>query len=208
MELARRARAPLYDIGYPFLRSWLYGIGGFIVVIAAFAIGLTLARNGGGQTAEASRSEPVSPNQAPDDIIVVQPEVETPRFPNFAPEGVIVVRAPERREPTFAAAQPARDYQRIARASLRRPAERAEQTIASPASQLTEPEPRNPETRPADRDQAIQRTEDPAPPTRDDEEQASETVTEADARSWYGSTEYWREVRARQRAEREARRRH
>ncbi len=209
MELARHARegAALYDIGFPFLRSWLYGIGGFIVIAAAFAVGLVIARGGRPDPAEVKGPAIVSDRSA-DDVVVVRAAAETTRFPSFAPEGVIVVRPPARQEHSFAAADGVHERLSLERASSRRPARSAERRARSNVSQpppatveRTEPSVEAPR-----QDTPSARNE--APAVREAEHSGDEDYEDAfDNRSWYGSAEYWREVQERRRAEREARRR-
>jgi hypothetical protein len=197
----------LYDLGFPLPRSWLYGLGGFVVVTAAFAIGLVVANSGPAGTAEVEGAAAIVADESADDVIVVRPSAESAHFPAFAPEGVIVVSAPSRDERAFA-----EDRERIETARRR-----AQSNETRPPVAVARAEPRareldarteeaHPETR---ADERLARNE--APPVRENEEteyaDAEATQEESDNRSWYGSAEYRREVQERRRAEREARRR-
>jgi hypothetical protein len=217
----------LYDLGFPLVRSWLYGIGGFIVVTAAFAIGFVVANSGRPDTAEVEVPAAVVADESADDVIVVRAGAERPRFPAFAPEGVIVVPAPATEERAFAAAETVpherstveratserRAAERRARSNIRSPAP-SPVAVAGPdssAPRARELEQADLETSAEESHQDIRPTRNEAPPVREYEEaeyadnEASEE--ESDNRSWYGSEEYRREVAERRRAEREARRR-
>ena len=215
MELARHARegAPLYDVGFPFPRSWLYGIGGFIVVAAAFAIGVVIAGSGRIRTAEVEVPAVIADDTV-DDVIVVRAPAENPRFPAFAPEGVIVVQAPTPQERVFAAAETVQERPTTERARSPRRAENAESSARLEVLRPMPPsatdarranarlEEAGPET------SADESARNEAPPVRDPEYAENEaSEAEPDNRSWYGSAEYRREVAERRRAEREARRR-
>jgi hypothetical protein len=213
----------LYDIGFPLVRSWLYGLGGFIVVIAAFAIGF-VASSGGRDTAEVDVPAPIVADESADDVIVVRPAAARARFPAFAPEGVIIVQAPNPEERTFAAADTVsheratveratsgrrgESAERRARASVRRPVAR-DVSSTPPARELAElSEGASPEADVDEPRQDMRPTRNEAPAVREAEYPGDEPSEEAsDNRSWYGSAEYRREVAERRRAEREARRR-
>ena len=202
MEQARHARAwvSLYDIGFPLPRSWLFGIAGFIVVIATFAIGYFIASRD--RPAAAASPEPtIAADVSADDVLVARAVAEPPKhFPAFAPEGVIVVQA-RSQERAFAEARIEQPSRRVENA--RRPPVAVARAEAR-AQELAElSEEARPETR---ADERPARNE--APPVREQEAEYADAEAEGSAnRSWYGSEEYWREVRERRRAEREAQRR-
>lgn len=201
----------MYDIGIPFLRSWLYGLGGLVVVVAAFAFGFVSAGRGRAERAKAEPPATVASTISADrPAVVVRPAVEPRRFPAFAPEGVIVVTpAAERRPAAFAnveSQQHARARERpLARARVRPPvvAARADTTPrdgdevreGAPVQPSAE-EPRG-EVAAARDETAVVEQQAPAPAYAE----------ERDDRSWYGSPEYRRELEERRRAERDARRR-
>jgi hypothetical protein len=194
----------LYDIGFPLPRSWLLGIAGFIVVIAAFAIGYVIAGRDPPQTAEVDEPAAIVADNPVDDVLVARAVAEPPKhFPAFAPEGVIVVSAPSQERAFAEIEQPSRrveSAQRRVRSSEPRPPVTVAQTDPR-AQELAEPsEEARPET---SADERPARNE--APPVREDAEAGH--AAEGNNRSWYGSEEYWREVRERRRAEREAQRR-
>ena len=198
----------MYDVGLPLPRSWLYGIGGLIVVIATFAIGYFIASRDPPRAAVTQESAAMATDAPADDVLVARAAAEPAQnFPAFAPEGVIVVSAPSRDERAFAEARerfeqpsrPVESAQRRARSNEPRPPvavarpEPRERELA----ELSEPE-TNADERPS---------RDEAPAVRDDGEDANRDEETSDSRSWYGSEEYRREVEERRRAEREGRRR-
>jgi hypothetical protein len=207
----------LYDIGFPFPRSWLYAIGGFIVVIATFAIGYFLASRHPLSADRIEEQAVTAADSSPDDVLVARAIPERPQhLPAFAPEGVIVVAAPSRDEPTIAEVrerieQPSDRVERArsrARANERRPA------AAVARAESSAPGAREVDALPEPQSQARadeQPTQSETPSARESEEaeyaDADAAQAESDNRSWYGSAEYRREVAERQRAEREARRR-
>ncbi len=202
----------MYDPGFPFLRSWLYGIGGFVVVTGAFAIGFVIANN---NTSHSPRNEVASASVAAssaDDVIALPPETDPSQFPEFAPEGVIVVRAQAPGELASSeratAERRADNARRSARASnirRSRPPSAVARVDAEPSSaraseELQEAQRSNPVAETSPDSDALASSEASSAPQ-------NEAAQYADERSWYGSAEYWREVEERRRAEREARRR-
>lgn len=199
----------MYDPGFPFPRSWLYGLGGFFCVAAALAIGIVIARPG-----EVEQRTPIVADRPADEVLVVRaaPERATV-FPAFAPEGVIVVDAPSATQHASAAPETmtserrvesarrrARLYERPPVAAARADASlsRTPETEASPdeANQNVVDEP----------SQDIEPAQNEAPPARVYEEASNNEASEAapDNRSWYGSEDYQREVQERRRARRRA----
>lgn len=211
---ARCARegATLYDPGFPFLRSWLYGLGGFVVVTVAFAVGFVIANN---NASESARNEVPSASVAAssaEDVIAAPSAADPARFPEFAPEGVIVVRA-----------QTPDEHATVERATAERRADNARRS-ARPSNIRRGPPPDAvaradaglSRVREMEELQEAQRPERSADAsresnalTRSEASPASENEAAqyADERSWYGSAAYWREVEERRRAERDARRR-
>ena len=215
MELARGARegARLYDIGFPLPRSWLYGISGLIVVVAAFGIGFVIANGRRPDVAHVERPAAIVADEPADDVVVVQAAAEMPRFPAFAPDGVIVVR-PDVQERAFAAAETVPEAP-VERVNSRRPASSAERRArldtrrpARPPVTVASAEAARPDTNAEEPRVDAPPTRNEAPPAREYAEatQANDEVSEeeSDNRSWYGSEEYRREVAERRR---EARRR-
>jgi hypothetical protein len=182
----------LYDPGFPFPRSWLYGIGGFVFVAAAFAIGVVIANSGLTDTAEVKGRAEIVADRPTDEVLVVRAAPERARvFPAFAPEGVIVVPAPGAGERVFAANATTSAAPRRARLYERRPP-----VAVAEVGEEAAPEPRM--------EEPPQPAQNEAPPAREYEEASNDAPDEAepDNRSWYGSEEYQREVAERRRARR------
>lgn len=102
----------MYDVGLPLVRSWLYGIGVFIAVTAAVAIGFVIAITGPPNAAEVRELGTILAGDPPEEVVaepVAEPSVsDTPSaFPDFAPDGVMAVPAPSfnPEERGFAAAE-------------------------------------------------------------------------------------------------------
>lgn len=198
----------MYDVRFPLPRSWFYGVGGVLAVIAAMAVGFGLARPTSSDEAEVEAPAAMAERSTGD-------VVASTDFPAFAPQGVIVVDAPspppEREvaavDPT--AARPSTRAEELsvrrARAALNRAptTERETQTQVQVArADTTAPS--------AVSDAGPVEAAPPEDVSREEAEPMDDGATEqnsADNRSWYGSAEYRREVAEQQRAEREARRR-
>jgi hypothetical protein len=149
----------LYDVGLPLLRSWLYGIGAFIAVTAAVAIGFVIAITGPPNAAEVEEFAAILAGDSDNEAGDVSDESND--IPEFAPGGVITIQAspPSPEVDEFAEAETApslsasaNDATEAARTELAGPRSREEALAA--ARRVEQPRPGRTERARAERSQA------------------------------------------------------